>query len=168
MVLFLPKCKSTTSLLSNRSSGLTIHVFLLAQNRKKTKLYSRLITGCMFLFVCIWVWEVADRIGVDEIQLPTGCGPWTGPWVTLVLCLPVKLQDPFLLVLRMSLELQMGTQRSWHPSCRFPQISLTPEAGKEKLPELRLMSLVPQRFRELPGASLKPKVTSPTEKWSKD
>ena len=147
---------------------MAMHVFLLAQTRKKTKLYSRLITGCMFFFVWKWVREVADRIGVDEIQLPTGCGPWTGPWVTLVLCLPVKLQDPFLLVSRISLELQMGTQRSWHPSCCFPQISLTPEAGKEKLLELRLMSLAPQRFRGLPGGSLKPKATSPMEKWSKD
>lgn len=50
----------------------------------------------------------------------------------------------------------------------FSQISLTPEAGKKKMPGRGPRRLVPQHLSKQPGGSLKPKVTSRMEKWNRD
>lgn len=145
-------------------------MFLLSTNRKKTKLYSRLITSYMFhSYGNGWGWGRQGQGGRMQLSVAPRY-----PWVTLgIQHFPVSLgytsrSLPVGIVAVPVLLMQMDTQRSWHPSWYFLQISLTPEAGNEKMSRLRLMSPVPQHFSEPPGESLKLKVTSLTGKWSKD
>lgn len=119
----------------------------------------------LYVFIHVEMDRRGGRQGEEgRAHWPIGGGPWTGPWITG--SLSVGFYSEILSCL--SCRRLCVLMQSWRPSCYFPQISLTREAGSEKMHRLRPMSLVPQHSSELPGASLKRRVTSLTGKWSKD